>query len=72
MDARRDAAAYSCPMHPGVRQAQPGRCPTCGMNLVPEGARFKFLRHMLGSPMHIAVMAAIMIAVMATAMMMLR
>jgi hypothetical protein len=72
MDARRDAAAYSCPMHPGVRQAQPGRCPTCGMNLVAEGARFKFLRHMLGSPMHIAVMAAIMIAVMATAMMMLR
>jgi hypothetical protein len=72
MDDRQDAAAYICPMHPGVRQAQPGRCPTCGMNLVPEGARFKFLRHMFGSPMHIAVMAAIMIAVMASAMMMLR
>jgi hypothetical protein len=42
------------------------------MNLVPEGARFKFLRHMLGSPMHVAVMAGIMIVVMASAMMMLR
>jgi hypothetical protein len=42
------------------------------MNLVPEGARFKFFRHMLGSPMHVAVMAGIMIVVMASAMMMLR
>ena len=42
------------------------------MNLVPEGARFKFLRHMLGSPMHIAVMAGIMVVVMAAAMMMVR
>jgi len=70
MDDR--AAVYVCPMHPGVRQAQPGRCPTCGMNLVAEGVRFKLLRHMLGSPMHVAVMAAIMIVVMAAAMMMLR
>jgi hypothetical protein len=42
------------------------------MELMPEAARFKFLRHMLGSPMHVAVMAAIMIVVMAAAMMMLR
>jgi hypothetical protein len=42
------------------------------MNLVPEGARFKFLRHMLGSPKHVAAMAAIMIVVMAAAMIMLR
>lgn len=26
---------YTCPMHPEVRQDQPGRCPNCGMNLVP-------------------------------------
>jgi hypothetical protein len=63
-------AAYICPMHAEVREPQPGRCPECGMNLVPEGARFKFLRHMLGSPMHIAVMAGIMVVVMAAAMMM--
>lgn len=29
---------YTCPMHPEVRSAQPGRCPTCGMGLVPSAA----------------------------------
>lgn len=28
---------YTCPMHPEVRQNGPGRCPICGMHLVPEG-----------------------------------
>jgi hypothetical protein len=27
---------YTCPMHPEVRAEQPGRCPKCGMKLVPE------------------------------------
>ncbi|WP_026436588.1 copper-translocating P-type ATPase [Acidovorax sp. JHL-9] len=27
---------YTCPMHPEVRQDQPGRCPQCQMHLVPE------------------------------------
>ena len=72
MDDRPGADVYICPMHASVRQAQPGRCPTCGMNLVPEGARFRFVRHMLGNPMHMAVMAAIMIAIMAIAMMTMR
>jgi hypothetical protein len=26
-------ARYTCPMHPEVRQAQPGDCPKCGMPL---------------------------------------
>lgn len=26
---------YACPMHPEVVQSSPGRCPTCGMRLVP-------------------------------------
>src|SRR5256885_394598 len=26
---------YTCPMHPEVRQSQPGKCPKCGMTLVP-------------------------------------
>jgi Cu(I)/Ag(I) efflux system membrane fusion protein len=28
-----DVAYYTCPMHPSVRQTQPGQCPICGMNL---------------------------------------
>lgn len=27
-------AIYTCPMHPQIRQPQPGRCPICGMPLV--------------------------------------
>ena len=30
------AKPYSCPMHPEVRSAQPGRCPKCGMDLVKD------------------------------------
>ena len=30
------AAMYSCPMHPEVRQNQPGECPICGMALVEK------------------------------------
>jgi len=26
---------YTCPMHPDVRQNQPGTCPKCSMNLIP-------------------------------------
>jgi Ni,Fe-hydrogenase III large subunit len=28
--------AYTCPMHPEIVQPDPGRCPICGMNLVPR------------------------------------
>jgi hypothetical protein len=35
-DAGADApAAFTCPMHPEVRSAEPGRCARCGMPLVP-------------------------------------
>ncbi|OIP97070.1 MAG: copper-translocating P-type ATPase [Thiomicrospira sp. CG2_30_44_34] len=27
---------YTCPMHPEIRQAEPGNCPICGMALEPE------------------------------------
>ena len=30
------AGAYVCPMHADVTSAQPGRCPQCGMKLVPR------------------------------------
>ncbi len=39
---RRDEApaevGYTCPMHPDIVQDGPGRCPQCGMALVPRGA----------------------------------
>ena len=64
------AATYTCPMHPDIRQIGPGKCPSCGMDLMPEGTRFALFRHMVSSPLHLAVMAAIMIALMAAFMMM--
>ena len=63
---------YFCPMHSKVRQAAPGQCPQCGMDLVPEGTRFALLRHMVSSPLHLAAMAAVMAVLMAGAMIMMR
>ena len=69
MDAKSAAqAVYLCPMHRNVRQADPGKCPECGMDLLPEGAKFGMLRHMASSPLMIAIMAAIMLAIMAAVM----
>ena len=42
------------------------------MKLLPEGTRFAILRHMLSSPMPIAVMAAVMVGLVAALMMMTR
>ena len=64
--------SYICPMHASVRQPNPGKCPQCGMDLVPEGTRFALLRHMASNPLHLVVMAAVMVAVMAAVMMMWR
>lgn len=33
-------AVYTCPMHPNVRQTQPGSCPICGMALELESAAY--------------------------------
>jgi hypothetical protein len=63
---------YVCPMHSKVRQHGPGKCPECGMDLLPEGTKFGLLRHMLSSPLHIAVMAAVMLVIMFAAMMIMR
>jgi hypothetical protein len=65
------AVIYTCPMHPEVREASPGKCPKCGMALLPEGTRFALLRHMM-TPLHLAIMIAVMIAVMVVAMMLMR
>jgi hypothetical protein len=66
--AASEVQIYLCPMHSDVRQAGPGKCPKCGMNLLPEGARFGLVRHMFSSPLHIAVMVLAMVALMAAAM----
>jgi len=62
---------YFCPMHSKVRQAGPGQCPQCGMDLVPEGTRFAIVRHMMSKPLHLVVMAVVMLAIMAAVMMMM-
>lgn len=61
---------YLCPMHPEVRQPNPGKCPKCGMDLLPEGARFGMLRHMIKSPLMVIIMVAVLVAIMAAIMMM--
>ncbi len=35
-DAAQPGSTYTCPMHPEIRQDQPGDCPKCGMALEPE------------------------------------
>jgi hypothetical protein len=55
---------YLCPMHPEVRQPNSGKCPKCGMDLLPEGTKFGMLRHMVKSPLMLSIMAAVMLAIM--------
>jgi hypothetical protein len=66
------SGVYTCPMHSDVRQSGPGKCPHCGMALMLEGTRFAIIRHMLSNPMHLVLMGAVMVALLAAAMMMLR
>ncbi|WP_415155345.1 copper-transporting P-type ATPase [Maritalea sp.] len=35
--ADHQGTVYTCPMHPEIRQTEPGDCPKCNMHLVPEG-----------------------------------
>jgi len=35
MNEHQHKQKYSCPMHPEIVQDKPGKCPKCGMNLVP-------------------------------------
>jgi Zn finger protein HypA/HybF involved in hydrogenase expression len=33
---KQGSTLYTCPMHPKVAQAEPGKCPLCGMKLVAK------------------------------------
>ncbi|RPI23053.1 MAG: heavy metal translocating P-type ATPase [Acidobacteria bacterium] len=43
---------YTCPMHPEIRQGEPGACPKCGMALEPETAAAPATRVEWTCPMH--------------------
>jgi heavy metal-binding protein len=60
--------AFICPMHSDVHAVGPGKCPKCGMDLLPEGTRFALMRHLLATPAHLVLMMAVMVAVMLAAM----
>ena len=51
-EARDDAATYTCPMHPEVKQPGPGSCPKCGMALEPAGPPQAAARTEWTCPMH--------------------
>jgi len=70
MDRKSGGPIYLCPMHPDVRQSESGKCPKCGMDLLPEGTKFAMLRHIISDPVHLIIMAAVMLALMAATMMM--
>ena len=55
-------------MHTEVRQDGPGKCPKCGMTLLPEGTKFAMLRHMAKNPVMLIIMALAMVALMVWAM----
>lgn len=71
MDQSQNAGKpYYCPMHPEVRQPNSGKCPRCGMDLLPEGTRFGMLRHLIKSPLIVIIMVTVMVAIVAAIMMM--
>ncbi len=46
------ATIYTCPMHPEIRQPNPGNCPKCGMALEPAGVARPAIKTDYVCPMH--------------------
>ena len=65
-------SSYICPMHADVRQPGPGRCPSCGMALVPEGARFGLFQHLRGNLVHVIAVVLLTISVISLVMLWVR
>jgi Cu(I)/Ag(I) efflux system membrane fusion protein len=38
-DQHIESSIYTCSMHPQIRQKEPGKCPICGMDLIPLTSR---------------------------------
>jgi Cu+-exporting ATPase len=51
-EARREEILYTCPMHPEVRQPEPGNCPKCGMALESMSAPAASAQAEYTCPMH--------------------
>jgi len=49
---QRPAKVYTCPMHPEVRQQDPGDCPKCGMALEPDTSQTVGTKTEYTCPMH--------------------
>jgi Cu+-exporting ATPase len=47
-----DKSAFTCPMHPEVRSAEPGACPKCGMTLEPLTIEVPKRKTQFTCPMH--------------------
>lgn len=41
LDAEKERKVYTCPMHPEIREKEPGLCRICGMSLLPVAATEK-------------------------------
>ncbi|OQP59981.1 hypothetical protein A3860_34990 [Niastella vici] len=53
-DTAQHHAVYTCPMHPDVKSATPGKCPKCGMDLAlskKEQMKMEVMK-MYTCPMH--------------------
>ena len=57
--AAESKTTWTCPMHPEIKRSEPGKCPICGMNLVPakqpeaaSGAGHEHAGHEHGEPGH--------------------
>jgi Cu+-exporting ATPase len=47
-----EGVIYTCPMHPEIRQSEPGACPKCGMTLEPMGVPAPKAKIEYTCPMH--------------------